>query len=330
MAIIRCPECEENISSTVQQCVHCGAKIRFCPECESVFAGDIANCPNCGYVFEKVIKTTPFESSRIIENSNSNDLSQDSVSSLKKLWHEEKPMTKLLDKVTVWGCNIIELVLGICAILILKKWSESGVLVMALGLPEVLNKIGLILIGLMIIMIIHSGVDRILETWSFYDFSLWLKQKKITFDHILKKSFNEDMHGKTEQEKEKKEKDQVFVFRAKMYAENLSHRNRVNAYQFVRFAFSAIADILWCMWAKINLNVVLVYFVQKTSWEQEEHFAPSTFEGLKFSAFENNWMIVAFGVLLVLRIILTFKDVFDEQKILKEASKQYKDSSDEI
>ena len=49
MAIIKCPECGENVSTTAQKCVHCGCEITYCPECNQVFTGNIKVCPSCGY-----------------------------------------------------------------------------------------------------------------------------------------------------------------------------------------------------------------------------------------------------------------------------------------
>ncbi|MBP3592673.1 MAG: zinc ribbon domain-containing protein [Clostridia bacterium] len=340
MAIIKCPECEENISSTVKQCIHCGAKIRFCPECESVFVGNVASCPNCGYAFEQVeqISQMPLpktSDSHKNEVPDSEDISETSVAALKHRWGEEKPTIKIVGKVLGWGATIITIILVILAYLKYDEWFKSIASMqfefdMYYAANEVLEKIAPLLIIGMILTIIDSGIDRMLEVYSLYDFSRWVKQKKISFDHILKKSFNEDMHGKTEQEKNKKEEEHTFAIRAKLYAEDFSYRNRFYLYQIFQFALSAIGTFLFYMWAKINVEVLMKYNIEKTLWERSMHFGNSTFDELKFSMLENNWMIVACGILFVLRAIFTFKDTFDQQNILKKASEQYKDASDDI
>lgn len=48
MAIIKCPECGGQISSTVKNCVHCGCKITVCPDCGRVYNGEINSCIACG------------------------------------------------------------------------------------------------------------------------------------------------------------------------------------------------------------------------------------------------------------------------------------------
>ena len=49
MAIVKCPECNGNISDKSKQCVHCGCPLTVCPECNSVFSKEIQTCPGCGY-----------------------------------------------------------------------------------------------------------------------------------------------------------------------------------------------------------------------------------------------------------------------------------------
>ncbi len=49
MALITCPECGGQISSTVNNCVHCGAKIKVCPECGEFIVGENKQCSKCGY-----------------------------------------------------------------------------------------------------------------------------------------------------------------------------------------------------------------------------------------------------------------------------------------
>ena len=51
MALIKCEECGESISSSAKVCPHCGIKINLqtCPECGAKLNGDEINCPECGY-----------------------------------------------------------------------------------------------------------------------------------------------------------------------------------------------------------------------------------------------------------------------------------------
>ena len=55
MALIKCSECGESISSSAKICPHCGVKINLqtCPECGAKLKGDETNCPECGYPINK-------------------------------------------------------------------------------------------------------------------------------------------------------------------------------------------------------------------------------------------------------------------------------------
>lgn len=49
MALKKCPECGEMISSTSSQCIHCGYRLRVCPSCGEWMGPDDEKCPNCSY-----------------------------------------------------------------------------------------------------------------------------------------------------------------------------------------------------------------------------------------------------------------------------------------
>ena len=55
MALIKCPECSKEISSSAKTCPHCGIKVEkiTCPECGKKLKGDEKNCPDCGYPIAK-------------------------------------------------------------------------------------------------------------------------------------------------------------------------------------------------------------------------------------------------------------------------------------
>ncbi len=51
MAISKCPVCQGKLSTTANQCIHCGADVKLCPECESLCMSNADVCNECGYVF---------------------------------------------------------------------------------------------------------------------------------------------------------------------------------------------------------------------------------------------------------------------------------------
>jgi len=53
MSMIKCPDCEEQISSKAKQCIHCGCVFQVCPECEAILVGEHDHCPECGFQFKQ-------------------------------------------------------------------------------------------------------------------------------------------------------------------------------------------------------------------------------------------------------------------------------------
>ena len=49
MALIKCPECGQEISDKATICPHCGTSIFVCPRCGQVSVGSPTMCPQCGY-----------------------------------------------------------------------------------------------------------------------------------------------------------------------------------------------------------------------------------------------------------------------------------------
>ena len=59
MALIKCKECGESISSSAKTCPHCGFKneVSICPECGKKVKRSDVNCPDCGYPLQKKTAT---------------------------------------------------------------------------------------------------------------------------------------------------------------------------------------------------------------------------------------------------------------------------------
>ena len=54
MAMIKCKECEKEMSDHAKICPHCGYEnsIMFCPECDKQLSSKANMCPHCGYAFK--------------------------------------------------------------------------------------------------------------------------------------------------------------------------------------------------------------------------------------------------------------------------------------
>ena len=67
MALIKCPECGNEVSDKAETCIHCGCPIETnqtvtCPECGQEVSSKAATCPNCGCP----IKSSRFMQGKII------------------------------------------------------------------------------------------------------------------------------------------------------------------------------------------------------------------------------------------------------------------------
>ena len=56
MAMIKCKECEKEMSDHAKICPHCGYEnsIMFCPECDKQLSSKANMCPHCGYAFKNI------------------------------------------------------------------------------------------------------------------------------------------------------------------------------------------------------------------------------------------------------------------------------------
>ena len=59
MAMITCPNCEEQVSDKAKKCVHCGMVLiqeekKRCTECGEELEEGATECPNCGCPVEEM------------------------------------------------------------------------------------------------------------------------------------------------------------------------------------------------------------------------------------------------------------------------------------
>ena len=93
MAVINCPECNEKISNTVKQCVHCGASIVICPECGTAFVEGVKLCTECGYEFKKKNEQSTIKK----ESKNEQEGTQFDAEQLESKVKESEPKWSFID-----------------------------------------------------------------------------------------------------------------------------------------------------------------------------------------------------------------------------------------
>ena len=92
MAIIKCPECEEKVSTEAKKCIHCGCEFTVCRECGTAFVGKPTVCSECGYTFTKK------------ENSSNENISEKSETGNNK-GKTSKGLITLTNVQRQWNCE---------------------------------------------------------------------------------------------------------------------------------------------------------------------------------------------------------------------------------
>lgn len=174
MAIIICPECNEKISSSVNQCVHCGAKITYCPECESVFAQTLQKCPSCGFELEKIPQTIAEE-----QNKEPKIEVESSIVANKK-WLLGSPVRSMFfgNSWLAWIPRIVYVV--IFAIVLINIGS-------ALKGDTSLNGVAVLCVSL---LFVEDAFEEVIATVKYISYSSWFKANNLSLRALLDKDFN--------------------------------------------------------------------------------------------------------------------------------------------
>lgn len=123
MALINCPECGKQISSSAKQCVHCGCAFTVCPECGNAIVGSSDVCPECGYSLGKTAsrqgygqtqKTDNFFDNKAREQSTviAENGGQDSITSEDPigLWQKSSPLDKFMTRSLKWVKILLQII----------------------------------------------------------------------------------------------------------------------------------------------------------------------------------------------------------------------------
>ena len=176
MALINCPECNEKISDTASQCVHCGVKICVCPECKTVYTESVTVCKSCGFAINKP---------KLAEVSEATDCK--TASALIKKWEKSEPLFVYLFKGWVW-LVLIALSIGLCAIGIVMLYTWKDVLTY----NDTLSKIKTVMFFaafFFALMGIYGAAGEHLKTLSL---CRWYKKIKADFTGIIGNSLSTD------------------------------------------------------------------------------------------------------------------------------------------
>ncbi len=245
MALIKCPECGNQISSSSNQCIHCGCKFTACPECGNVAVGKLSVCPQCGFSFKK--------SDNITEHENS-ELDGD----LFKLWQKASPADGIVIKIL----KIVKIVAYILPLAFLLgliysfiKWQNVDELEKIVTLGKTKDTMRTMLIFACIFGTADVLSETAIKSYIKLRCSSWIRQSKIDGVTYLK------IHGNDIVDTTEIENYQLFA-EAVYYADKFKHKNIIYvkliiyllcaAALFACVGFCAMQNLNEAMSAEIN------------------------------------------------------------------------------
>ncbi len=200
MAIIKCPECQENISSSVTQCIHCGCKITYCPECNSLFPEELETCKNCGYKIS-IQKASNLTNNNLSYNSNNNVQSELLRDEYVNAWRTQNKIADLLIKGKHTIPFILLLLSGIFVsipffeILSLTNMSSDSNLSDYFNaferLSDLENRVDAYLSLFVTFFFIGVIYNSLLRIYQVYSLSNWLSKLNIDCTSRIKKYLND-------------------------------------------------------------------------------------------------------------------------------------------
>lgn len=183
MALIKCPECGEQVSSNTNQCVHCGCRYSLCPECGGVFVGDVDRCPTCGYQ----ISTKKSFAKPNTKNGNGNSsFGTDVVAA----WESRSGTDKVVVKAIKWAnivLSVLVLAFAIIAYLIIEFW-DTKTLDGILSGKEIYGQAHGLINATCVVFALAFIVGYFGEMYLQVFCGMWLRKKEIDISSYVKKA----------------------------------------------------------------------------------------------------------------------------------------------
>lgn len=122
MALIKCPECGGEVSSSAKQCIHCGFSFKICPDCNAVVECNTEVCPECGCVLKSCAPQP--EIKKQAEKAKDGSAVETSV-----IWDKRFAETKQKAKTVNWTKRILDVISAVLfaiAMIMTFKFSEKS------------------------------------------------------------------------------------------------------------------------------------------------------------------------------------------------------------
>lgn len=285
MSIIHCPECNEKISSTVSQCVHCGVKITVCPECEKIYTEHLERCSECGYVFKKIVeaknKETDEENETLCTSSD-----------IKRKWKIENPISFVLEHLETILSVIGSVFLILAAVKLINWNNKLSDLDNIMRTKETLKTIKT-LFGFCITFFIAEKIYEDIRPTLIGDMlSTWANIKKIDLIEIIKTTFSKDYSKAVEEEKDIVSEDLKLTINSVFLNGNYLVKNKRTINHAINAIFVIVGYIIICLFAFQNIDIFI-----------EAQFLQSDLtntSGWSFSSIEDWWKLIAGIIVLVI------------------------------
>lgn len=229
MAIIQCPECSAQISSTAKNCIHCGCEFKVCEECGNIIVGNPESCPSCGLTFiKKEEKPKAEDLTPIIQQ-----------------WERESFFQKFLKtnalQMISFFASAALLIIGIIGIF---TWENSDALTALFEAEDVLSERKTMFVFSGILFVISSFFLQFNAYWRASNFQLWAYKKEINIISHLKKELEFDFTTITATEISDRYDDTIVLIKAEKYTQNPKAKNYEKAIAIFAILASAVSAIL--------------------------------------------------------------------------------------
>ena len=174
MALIRCPECGGEVSSSAGTCIHCGYRFIVCPECGEILSPDAQACGKCGYPLVAKPAAEPAPAPKITD-----------FDKITGRVNKDESLKKKLS-VARWFVVVLDFVVLAIAIWKLISWGRSDVLEMAINKQSVRD----LCIAMIAISVVLTAIEITRDLFEETFFTLrsanWVEQNKIDCTEYLR------------------------------------------------------------------------------------------------------------------------------------------------
>lgn len=284
MAIISCPECQGKISDTVNQCIHCGAKIKICAECKSVYTDQVKTCSNCGYVFDDTDFAVSSETKAEVKNSKE----------LVSKWKNNVPFIN----VAFGFWNFLELgssLFLLLAILKLTGWSDP------FEADSVLSGIKTYLVFAVVFFMVGASENLFAPSLKGMMMSNWCRSNGLNLKTAIINGIQTDFDAIPTKDAETELDYLGQCIKAEFYTNENASRSKLMGFRIASLAASLVPAILLYSFLTKNVEIYMRAELMKSDI--------LNIPGFEFSMIENWWLVIAAAVIYIVIVPMLKKYV---------------------